>query len=144
MNRRAFLVTGAGLAATALAGCTAEGGEQTDDYDVGMTTSDFRPAGLTVSAGTTVVWKNTSSHAHTVTAYEEQIPEDAAFFASGDFDSQSAAERGWRKGSNGGLFQGDTYRHTFEVPGDYTYFCIPHETAGMAATLTVTESTASE
>ena len=26
--------------------------------------------------------------------------------------------------------------HTFDVPGAYTYFCIPHEMLGMVATIT--------
>jgi plastocyanin len=29
-------------------------------------------------------------------------------------------------------------RHTFDVPGTYQYFCIPHEMAGMTGTVVVT------
>ncbi|QLG64062.1 plastocyanin/azurin family copper-binding protein [Halorarum salinum] len=32
---------------------------------------------------------------------------------------------------------GETYEHTFEVEGEYGYFCIPHEGAGMVGTVTV-------
>lgn len=38
-----------------------------------------------------------------------------------------------------GLGEGDEFEWTFEVPGEYTYFCIPHEAAGMVANLTVEE-----
>jgi len=139
MHRRAFLASGVAVAA-AVAGCSAEGNEPTDDYDVGMSTDSFRPTTLTVDVGDTVVWKNTSKQGHTVTAYEDDIPDDAAYFATGDFDSQSAAEDAWVGGAGGRLAQGETYRHTFEVPGDHRYYCIPHEEIGMAGVITV-EST---
>lgn len=144
MDRRAFLTTGLGtVAATALAGCTA-GGSGGGDYDVGMSTVDFRPASLTVAVGDTVVWRNTSKQGHTVTAYEDGIPGDADYFATGGFDSQSAAENGWTSGTKGRLGSGEEFEHTFEVPGDYGYFCIPHEPEGMVGSITVTESTATE
>jgi plastocyanin len=144
MDRRAFLATGLGtVAATALAGCSVGGSSGTaTEYDVGMTTADFTPAAITVSVGETVVWRNTSSHAHTVTAYEGSIPEAADFFASGGFESQSAAESGWTSGTQGSIAADGEYRHTFEVPGEYGYYCIPHEPSGMVGTVTVTESTA--
>ena len=56
---------------------------------------------LTVSAGTTVTWTNLDPVAHTVTD------------VNGLWDS--------------GLFEQDgTYSKTFETPGAYTYYCIPH------------------
>lgn len=144
MHRRAFLATGVGAAAAALAGCSVVGGEgdtPAGDYDVGMTPSRFEPAAVTVAAGETVVWRNTSSHAHTVTAYADGIPAAAEYFASGGYDGERAAERGWLDGGGGGLYEGDTYEHTFAVPGEYRYFCIPHEQSGMRGVVTVTEST---
>lgn len=33
---------------------------------------------------------------------------------------------------------GQSWSYTFTTPGEYTYFCIPHEAAGMVAKLTVT------
>lgn len=115
-----------------------QGGGGSGDYDVGMSTSDFRPAEIEVTVGDEVVWENTSASTHTVTAYEDDIPEDAAYFASGGFDSQQAAEQGWRQ-MEGGFASGEQYMHTFEVPGEYRYFCIPHEAAGMEGTVVVTE-----
>lgn len=141
MERRAFLATGGAIAAAALAGCGVAGRDGSGDYDVGMSTDAFRPASVTVAPGDTVVWRNTSKQGHTVTAYEDEIPPAADYFASGGFDSQAAAEDGWVGGAEGRLSQGDTYGHTFEVPGTYNYFCIPHETVGMAGVVTVSEST---
>jgi plastocyanin len=39
--------------------------------------------------------------------------------------------------SLGDIAPGGTFRHTFEVPGAYVYFCIPHEAAGMIGRVTV-------
>lgn len=139
MNRRAFLATGVGAVTVATAGCGARGSERSGEYDVGMTAVAFEPATLTVAPGDTVVWKNTSSHAHTVTAYQAEIPAEADYFATGGFDSQSAAEDGWLDGTRGALYEGDTFEHTFETPGEYNYFCIPHEASGMLGFVEVTE-----
>ncbi|MHB9285695.1 plastocyanin/azurin family copper-binding protein [Halobacteriales archaeon Cl-PHB] len=139
MERRHFLqsagVVGAGLAAGCLGGSanTAAG-----EYDVGMSVVAFKPDVITVTAGETVVWKNTSKQGHTVTAYEDRIPDEADYFASGGFASQAAAEEAWRNAAGGRLdTNGDTYEHTFEVPGTYSYYCIPHESRGMVGTVEV-------
>lgn len=144
MKRRRLLAATTGLVAAGSAGCldalTANGrGSDDRDYDVGMTLNEFTPSRLEVPAGTTVVWRNTSSRAHTVTAYEAKIPDDADYFASGSFLSEEAARQGWDDSFGGSLDSGDEYEHTFETPGSYTYFCIPHEAGGMAATVDVTE-----
>lgn len=107
------------------------------DHDIGMSATAFEPATHTVSRGDRVVWKNTSSRAHTVTAYAEGIPEDAVYFASGGFDSETAARSAWEAAQRGNLHRGETYSHTFTVPGTYHYFCIPHERASMTGTITV-------
>ena len=145
-SRRALLA-GAGASVLAgLSGCTAlsAGGDGNGDgggqsYDVGMTAQAFRPYEVTVSAGDEVVWKNTSVRNHSVTAYAQSIPDAAAYFASGGFESEKAARRAWRDGLGGVLRNGDTYAHTFESPGRYDYFCIPHEQAGMVGTVIVEE-----
>lgn len=142
MDRRTYLRTVGGLSTAALAGCSGlstSPSEQSRDYDVGMSTAAFRPAGLEVAVGETVVWKNTSSHAHTVTAYENEIPGEATFFASGEFETEQAARDGWMGDTTGALYQGDEYSHTFDVAGEYRYFCIPHEQSGMIGTVTVVE-----
>lgn len=139
MHRRRFLAAaGAGVSA-ALAGCSAVvPSSGADDYDVGMTAQAFRPYEITVAVGDTVVWENTSTRAHSMTAYGERIPDGATYFATGGYDSEVAAREAW-DGSDGAITSGQRYEHTFETPGDYTYFCIPHESAGMVGVVRVEE-----
>ena len=75
----------------------------------------FNPQSLTVSAGTTVTWTNNDQVQHTVT-----------------WDDQSV--------NSGLLNQGETFSYTFDTPGTYGYFCIPHGSpgSGMFGTITVT------
>ncbi|SDY18772.1 cupredoxin domain-containing protein [Halobellus clavatus] len=120
-----------------LAGCAGAGAA--NDYDVGMTAVAFNPPETTIAVGERVVWRNTSSRGHTVTAYDSGIPEDAAFFASGGYDSTAAARDGFMSEFGGIIDSGETWSHTFEVPGTYEYFCIPHEQAGMVGTVVVEE-----
>lgn len=135
MNRRQVLrLCGATLAAATSAGCAAT--SESDGVKRVSMTDDFRfgPKRLTISADTTVRWTNDSDVAHTVTAYDERIPPDSAYFASGGFASEGAA----RNDVSGGLIaSGDTYEHTFEITGTYEYACIPHESSGMTGTVVV-------
>lgn len=95
---------------------------------VGMTnTLEFDPDTVRVEVGETVRWTNSSIIVHTVTADPDEatkdesvrLPEAAAPFDSGDLDPKA------------------TFRHTFEVPGTYRYFCIPHEGTKMYGTVIV-------
>jgi len=135
MDRRRYLAAVGAAATAGVGGClgTAEGSE----YDVGMRAVAYDPAELTVGVGETVVWENTSSRGHTVTAYEDGIPEDAAYFASGEFESEAAAREAWGDGFGGRLTTGDRFSHAFEVPGTYDYVCIPHEQGGMVGRVVV-------
>ena len=142
MKRRTYLAGLSGAGAAGLSGCLASIGVAGDacdgDCDVGMTAKAFDPQEYEVTVGTSVTWENTSSKGHTVTAYDDGIPDAAEYFASGGYDSESEARDGWR--SNGGLLtSGDTYEHTFEVAGEYDYVCLPHENGGMVGTVVVTE-----
>ncbi|RDI69588.1 plastocyanin/azurin family copper-binding protein [Halopelagius longus] len=132
-NRRTFLQkVGVTAGAVATAGCLS-GGDRSP-RTIGMQGTDFSPATVTITTGASLRWKNTSDIEHTVTAYEEKIPDDAAYFASGGFDSERAA----RNNVTGGLIApGETYEHTFEVTGRYKCFCIPHESSGMVGTVKV-------
>ncbi|MFB6189130.1 MAG: plastocyanin/azurin family copper-binding protein [Halapricum sp.] len=136
MKRRVVLATGA---TTLLAGCQGVLGSGSD-YDIGMNQKSFDPDSIEVPVGTEVVWKNTSSRAHTITAYEAGIPDDAEYFASGGFDSEQAARNAWDDDGSGNLYGGETFSYTVDVPGTYEYFCIPHESSGMTGTITATES----
>jgi plastocyanin len=149
MHRRAFLATGSATAVAALAGCFGPS-LASSEYDVGMQSNAFVPdpavegtdrPTFEASVGDTVVWANTGSRNHTVTAYESGVPDGAAYFASGGFDSEQAARDAWSEHLDGGgiISPGGTYEHTFEVPGDYHYFCIPHEDAEMIGRIVVTE-----
>ncbi|KTG13083.1 cupredoxin domain-containing protein [Haloferax profundi] len=137
-TRRAFLAA-AGTAVTAsLAGCAtslASDGE----FDVGMTAVAFDPPVVTVDVGDEVVWRNTSSRGHTVTAYESVLPEGAEFFASGEFEDEQTARKAYSNSLGGLIDSGETYSYTFDVPGEYEYLCIPHEQAGMVGTVVVEE-----
>ena len=96
--------------------------------EVEMTnTLKFTPDTVTIEAGETVRWANTSVIVHTVTADPAeatmdgsvQLPEEAEAFDSGNMDPKA------------------TFEHTFETPGTYTYFCIPHEGVKMRGTVVV-------
>ncbi|MDS0476074.1 DUF5059 domain-containing protein [Natrinema sp. 1APR25-10V2] len=106
------------------------------DHVVDMTAVAFEPAELTVEAGDTVAWKHAGGEPHSVTAYEDEIPGGAAYWASGGFESESAAREGWENGT-GAIQSGQSYVHTFETIGEHGYVCIPHENAGMVGTIVV-------
>jgi plastocyanin len=79
----------------------------------------FNLRDLTVTAGTQILWTNTSKLPHTVTAKD-------GMFASGNMDT------------------GTTYAFTFGEPGTYAYYCEYHGTAigsGMAGIITVLAAT---
>ena len=136
-GRRQFLkAAGSITIAGVLAGCTDDSGGNGEGGNVIDMNDDlkFVPDTFEVAVGETVTWKNVGSAEHSVTAYEDDIPGDAAYFASGGFDSESAARDAYPDGSIAG---DETYEHTFDTAGEYQYFCIPHEQAGMVGTLTV-------
>ena len=139
LSRRRLLAAAGTAAAAGVAGCAGGGGSAQGDYDVGMTAVAFDPVEITVSVGDTVVWANTSSRGHTVTAYDSGIPDDADFFASGGYDSTATAREAFGAELGGLIDSGDTWSHTFEVAGEYEYLCIPHEASGMIGTVVVEE-----
>ena len=122
----------AAIAAILLAACSSS-----DDDSVTMS-EDFRfePREITVAPGQTIMFKNTSSQVHTVTAYEDEVPNGTKYFTSGGFTSEEAARDDFTKGF---IQPGDTYEVTLEVPGTYQYFCFPHESTDMKGTIVVEE-----
>jgi plastocyanin len=69
--------------------------------NVVLRNTTFVPGRIQITAGTTVVWRNEDQLIHTVTANDKS------------FDS--------------GLLQpGKIYRRTFDKPGQYPYYCLPH------------------
>ncbi|MFW6320409.1 MAG: cupredoxin domain-containing protein [Halohasta sp.] len=137
LGRRRFLAAVGSAATLGSAGCLSV--FQPEEYDVGMTATAFTPKTISVSVGSTVVWKNTSSRSHTVTAYEGTLPEGADFFATGGYEDEAAAREAWESDGEGIITTNETFEHTFEVPGEYGYVCLPHETGGMVGTVEVTE-----
>lgn len=71
------------------------------DPNIAVQAFAYQPTTMTVSAGTTVVWTNLDPVQHTVTDVNQT-------WDSGLFDPQS------------------TYSKTFDTPGTYQYFCLPH------------------
>ena len=133
VSRRGFMRAATGAAAAAGAAGTAaaesqdeEGGEGggTEEVVVGPGGSlEFDPADLTIQPGTTVHWTWDSDN-HNVVPSEK--PDDSDFEGTEGGDSQT-------------FDTGHEYEHTFEVEGDYEYYCTPHEQAGMVGTITVSE-----
>jgi len=82
---------------------------------VSMEDNYFEEADITVPVGTAVTWVQTGNNPHTTTSYD------------GLWDSGLIA------GGSGG-----TFSYTFDEPGTYAYYCIPHEAQGMVGTVTVT------
>jgi plastocyanin len=92
---------------------------QGQEVTVRMEDNFFDPANITVEPGTTVTWVQSGNNPHTTTSYD------------GLWDS------GMIEGGSGG-----TFSFTFEEPGTFDYFCIPHESLGMIGSVTVTGGTA--
>ena len=131
MNRREALRALGSAAGVGLAGCLGgSGGPKT----VSMVGLEYRPRRVSVGIGGTVEWVNDSDIGHSVTAYEDRLPEGAAYFATGGFETEAAA----RADIEGGLIgAGETYAHTFETAGEHPYFCVPHEGSGMTGVVAV-------
>jgi plastocyanin len=105
------------------------GGAGPQTATVNMTDAfQFVPPSTTIKSGGTVTWMNTGSQPHTIT----DDPSKAINAADSALPSGAQA---WDSGFING---GQSYSHTFTTPGQYTYFCTPHESLGMVARITVT------
>lgn len=84
----------------------------------------FEPAELTIKAGDTVRWVNECEEdvpcVHSAQAYPDKIPAGAEVFDSTLLTGQ-----------------GLIYEYTFTVPGEYEYFCLPHEALEMKGKIIV-------
>ncbi|QGX93984.1 hypothetical protein EI982_03910 [Haloplanus rallus] len=94
----------------------------------------FEPETTAVSQGDTVEFvfdsggHNVSGHPDA--ASQVELPEGAEPFASYDTSAADVNHVSLNEA-------GTTYRHTFEVTGQYTYVCVPHVSSGMVGNLTV-------
>lgn len=131
---------------TAVAGCSSGGNEDTtepDDSDdgnggggntivVGPNNSlRFDPAELTISTGESVTWEF-ESPSHNVAAWPDMhdkisVPDDASGFGSMDEGGDK----------NETVSEGETFEHTFDTAGEYTYVCVPHAASDMVGTIIV-------
>ncbi len=87
----------------------------------------FVPAEITITAGTTVQWVNTSRNRHSSTTdpqFEKQT-------------GQAILPPGVEPWASVFLGNGQTFQRTFDTPGEYRYFCRNHEQFGMVGTITV-------
>lgn len=133
ISRRTVLRSMGSTLAVGLAGCLNNSPPMSRTVE--MTDNlTYEPESVSIAQGGTVTWENVGSADHTVTAYQNEIPNDATYFASGGFNSEQEA----RQDISGGLLgASETYEHTFKVPGSYEYYCIPHESSGMIGTVRV-------
>lgn len=92
---------------------------QAAEYEVKMgsdaSLTVFVPNTLTISAGDTVKWVNNKMPPHNVVVdgHPELSHQTLAFAPT------------------------DSFTSTFETPGSYSYYCMPHRGAGMTGTITV-------
>lgn len=133
LSRRAVL---AGVTA-GLAGCTS--GILDDpsfpEADVVVAPDNeliFEPDELTASVGGTVRW-GFANHGHNLSCRPGDadgvvLPDSAEPFASYGPDQSPEATL---------VSRDETYEHTFEVAGQYTYVCIPHADDEMVGTIRV-------
>jgi plastocyanin len=112
-------------------GACSEGDDTTVRMEAGQR---FEPEALTISVNQTVTFVNESGDAHTVTAYQDGLPDGASYFASGGFVSEDEARDDVASGL---LSSGERFEAKFDGPGSYQYFCIPHEASGMTGRIVV-------
>src|SRR5215207_7894706 len=93
---------------------------QGQEVTVRMEDNFFEPANITVEPGTTVTWVQSGNNPHTTTSYD-------GLWDSGMLEPGS----------------GESFSFTFDEPGTFDYFCIPHESLGMLGTVTVSGGSAS-
>lgn len=140
LRRRGFIrglaLSVAGIIAAPL--IVACGFQQVENqYTVGMTDESgydiptkrgFQPSRITVPKGAQVIWSNEGTHPHSAT-------DDAALAKN---KSDAVLPRGAQAWNSGTLYPGETWTYTFNVPGQYTYFCQYDELKGMIGTVIVT------
>lgn len=85
----------------------------------------FVPSEFTVAPGEKIVFKNNAGFPHNVVFDEDEIPGgvDASKISMSDEDLLNAP--------------GETYSVTLDAKGSYTFYCSPHQGAGMVGKVTV-------
>ncbi|CAK0732116.1 hypothetical protein CVIRNUC_000087 [Coccomyxa viridis] len=83
----------------------------------------FEPAEVTIKSGETVTWTNNIGFPHNVVFDEDGIPAGASADKLSHEDYLNSP--------------GETVSSTFDKPGEYSYYCEPHQGAGMAGKIIV-------
>ncbi|MFQ5446524.1 MAG: lamin tail domain-containing protein, partial [Saprospiraceae bacterium] len=97
---------------------------QAQEDTVTLSGISFTPQNLTITAGETVLWDNTSGF-HNVNGSLTDYPNNPEGFFSGQ-----PASAPW------------SFSHTFTIPGTYDYQCDVHVSSGMTGTITVLPASA--
>lgn len=160
ITRREFAGAATSAVAVMLAGCSGGGNEPTETDEPTPTTDTatetetptptatpaeeadvtivagpngnlrFDPENVRVEQGDVVEWVFDSA-GHNVSGRPDASPDVELPEGAEPFSSHPKGEPGDTDPA------GSTFRHTFEVTGDYTYVCIPHASSGMIGHLTV-------
>ncbi|KAL1561118.1 plastocyanin-like [Salvia divinorum] len=85
----------------------------------------FVPQNFEVASGEKIVFTNNAGYPHNVVFDEDEVPAgvDAAKISMGEEDLLNA--------------KGETYSVTLTAPGTYSFYCSPHQGAGMVGKVTV-------
>jgi plastocyanin len=87
----------------------------------------FQPSQVTIKVGDTVKWENVGNSVHHATS-------DPAHAIKPD---DVANPSGAKPFDSGFLPPGQSFTHTFTVPGTYKYVCAAHEMSGMSGEILV-------
>ena len=154
MNRRTFLtLAGTSLTGLALVGCgddsdatptSAPSGQQDQQAHVAQAAGQaqthvvemndelrFDPDRLTINVGDTVTWRTVGVMPHTATCDPSKADNP---------DEHVQLPEGAEPWDSGTVSEGEEFSHAFEVAGEYTYFCIPHEAASMVGHVIVQDA----
>lgn len=85
----------------------------------------FIPQNFEIASGEKIVFKNNAGFPHNVVFDEDEVPAgvDVAKISMSEEDLLNA--------------KGETYAVTLTAPGTYTFYCAPHQGAGMVGKVTV-------
>ncbi|MDQ3954353.1 MAG: plastocyanin/azurin family copper-binding protein [Actinomycetota bacterium] len=135
MRKRFWLLLACCLPIALFGACSDDMIETTE---ISMTSDHvFDPAFVEGSfLGQEITFVNESDEPHSVTAYQDGLPDGANFFSSGGFDTEQAARDNVGEAL---IAPGEEFTVTLEEPGTYEYFCIPHEGHGMKGEIQVGE-----
>jgi plastocyanin len=83
----------------------------------------FEPSDFTVKSGETITFKNNAGFPHNVVFDEDEVPSGVDISKISQEEYLNAP--------------GETFEVTLTVPGTYSFYCEPHQGAGMVGKVTV-------